>query len=105
MLVGAEPVSCTADRIDPPRMQAQLVAQPLDVNIDEIRARIEGNAPNLGQKLGARYDLVRVVSKVDQQPELSRGQVERFSRQARPVAETMDLELAELELPDGHGAP
>src|SRR5688500_3768478 len=74
------------------------------MNIDEIRPRIECHPPHLCEELASRDDLVRIVGKVDAQPELTGRQVQRLSRKRRAIAETMNFQCAELELPDGGGS-
>src|SRR5919197_5429610 len=69
-----------ADGLDR-RGRPELLAQAPHTDFDDVRARVEVVAPDLGEETLAAHDLARVEREVVQEPELAVGQV------GRPVLE------------------
>src|SRR5437588_4602545 len=59
----------------------QLLAQTTDADLDDVRARVEVVAPDLGEEALAAHDLARVEGEVVKEPELTVRQI------GRPVLE------------------
>src|SRR5919197_1716532 len=63
-----------ADGLDR-RLRPELLAQPPDADLDDVRARIEVVAPHLGEQALAADDLARVEREVVEETELAVGEV------------------------------
>src|SRR2546421_5578308 len=74
-----------ADGLDR-RFRAELLAQAADADLDDVRARVEVVAPDLGEKTLAAHDLARVEGEVVEEPELTVGEIGRpvLERRAPP---------------------
>src|SRR5919206_3666065 len=74
-----------ADGLDR-RLRAELLAQAAHADLDDVRARVEVVAPDLGEQALAAHDLARMEREVVQEPELSVGEVGRavLERRAPP---------------------
>src|SRR2546423_12385653 len=64
----SNPIPRVADGLD--RGGAELLAQPADADVDDVRARVEVVAPYLGEEPLAADDLARVQHEVVQEAEL-----------------------------------
>src|ERR1700683_5691325 len=73
--VEAQAVAGPADGLD--QRLAQLSAQVADVDVDEVRARIEVHVPGHGQPLLPGHNLARVADERLQEREFPGGQAER----------------------------
>src|ERR671931_162302 len=69
---GDESIAAMPDRFD--RVRAELLAQPPDAHLDDVRARVEVVAPDVREQPLAAHDLALVQNEVVQQPELAVGQ-------------------------------
>src|SRR5919197_2383632 len=80
-----KPVPRVADGLDR-RLRPELLAQTADADLDDIRARVEVVAPDLGEQTLAAHDLARVEREVVEEPELAVRQIGRplFERRAPP---------------------
>src|SRR5919201_1450658 len=67
-------VSRVADGLNR-RLRAELFAQPAHADLDDVRARVEVVAPDLGEQPLAAHDLARVEREVVQEPELAIRQI------------------------------
>src|SRR5437764_14640619 len=65
-----------ADGLDR-RVGAELLPQPANADLDDVRAGIEVVAPHLGEQALAADDLARVLQEVVQEAELAVGEVGR----------------------------
>src|SRR2546423_11094964 len=74
-------ISSVADGVDR-RVRPQLLPQPADADLDDVRARVEVVAPDLREETLPADDLARVEREVVQEAELPIGEV------GRPVVET-----------------
>src|SRR5207244_10401546 len=63
-----------ADGLDR-RFRPELLAQAADADLDDVGARIEVVAPDLGEEALAAHDLARVEREVVEEPELAVGEV------------------------------
>src|SRR4051794_9106471 len=68
-LRGREPISHIAYRLD--RIRAELLAQPADAHLDDVRTRVEVVAPDGFEELFAADDLVRMADEMVEEPELA----------------------------------
>src|SRR5947208_4502998 len=87
--LGSKPVPHVTDGLD--RSRPELLPQPADADIDDVRARVEVIAPDIGEQLLAADDLAAMAYEVVEQPELAVGQVGR--RVARASAPPREIEL------------
>src|SRR2546423_4894457 len=80
-----KPVPRVADGLNR-RFRAELLAQAADADLDDVRARVELVAPDLGQQALAAHDLPRVAREVVEEPELAVRQIGRpvLERRAPP---------------------
>src|SRR5438270_12420591 len=56
-------------------VRPELLAQSADADVDDVRARVEVVAPDLGEQALAAHDLARVEDQVVEEPELAVGEV------------------------------
>ena len=91
---GREAVADRAQRVDRRRAagQLELAPQVADVDLDDVRARVEVVAPHGAEDLLARERLVGMAQEVGEQVELARGQA-----QLDAVARDLAAEQVELD--------
>src|SRR2546422_10211284 len=69
----SNPIPRVPDGLD--RLGAELLAQAADADVDDVRARVEVVAPDLGEQALAAHDLAGVQHQVLEEPELAVGEV------------------------------
>src|SRR5919106_3954878 len=94
-LASLEAVARAADGLD--HVSAQLLAERVDVDVDDVRRRIERVAPHVGQQLSATQNLAGVAKKRLEQRELTGGELDRPAVDRRPPRPEIDSYLAGLE--------
>src|SRR6266567_5927853 len=85
----SKPVASMANRFDR-RAGPELLAQPADADVDDVRARIEVVTPYLGEQPLAADDLARALEQAMEKLELAVGEIDD------PFAE-LDLAPREVE--------
>src|SRR5437763_986430 len=73
------------------RGRPQLLAQPPDANLDDVRARIEVVPPDIGEQLLTTADLAVMPREMPEQLELAVGQVGHVT--ADPCGAPCEVEL------------
>src|SRR5690349_12438147 len=83
----AEAVAHLAHRLDVPAVD--LAAQAADVHLEHVAARVEAEAPDVGEELVASADLARAAHEVAEKDELSLRQ----GGAAVPVVQDTSMEV------------
>src|ERR671937_1818232 len=80
-----------ADGLDR-RVRPELLAEAADAHLDDVRARVEVVAPDLGEEPLAAHDLARVEREVVEEPELAVGEVGRAVLQRRAAPREVECQ-------------
>src|SRR5689334_18841789 len=75
----------------------QLAAEPADVDVDDVGARIEVIVPDLLEQHGAGYDPPFVASEIFEKQILSRLEVQLLAVALHRARERIDFEIADRE--------
>src|SRR5207248_913613 len=92
----SKPVTDISHRLDR-RLGPELAAQATDRDVDDVRARVEVVAPDLGQQALAADHLASVLRQMMEQPELAVGELARLRADASFAAGVVDHERAHAE--------
>src|SRR3989440_4490418 len=79
------------------RLGAELLPQPADADVDDVRARVEVVAPDLGEQALATHDLAGVQNQVMEEPELAVGEVGDPVAEERLAPREVDTQPARLD--------
>src|SRR5919202_5276431 len=91
-----KPVPRVADGLDR-RLRPELLAQPADAHLDDVRARVEVVAPHLGEQALAADDLAWVEREVVEEAELAIRQISRAVLQVRPPPREVEGQPADAD--------
>src|SRR5712691_6537966 len=77
------------------RIRAELLAQPADAHVDDVRSRIEVVAPHIGEQPFAAHNFAGMKDEMVEQPELARGQLRRPTVEPRLVTREIQYEATD----------
>src|SRR5437879_421243 len=73
--LGRKAIPDVTDGLD--RTRTELLPQPADADVDDVRTGVEVITPDVGEQLLAADDLAAMADEMVEQPELAVGQVGR----------------------------
>src|SRR5581483_7180499 len=91
-----QPVTRMSHRFDRP-VRPELLAEPPDAHVDDVRPRVEAVPPHLGEEPLAAHHLARVRDEVIQQPEFAVGQIRGRRADRRAAARQVEVEVSDAE--------
>src|SRR6478672_10677123 len=92
----SKPVSGMANRFDR-RARPELLAQPADADVDDVRARIEVVTPDLGKQPLTADDLARALEQAMEKLELAVGEIDDAFAEPGLAPREIECDFAGLE--------
>src|SRR5690348_10059718 len=80
-------------------LDRQLLPQTIDIDLDQIRFRIEVDVPDMFENLGSRYAFRRARHEELEQSKLFRGQRDRYAGPRNPALMAIHLQVAVAKQP------
>src|SRR5438105_2990702 len=95
--LGRKAIPHVTDGLD--RSRPELLPQPADADVDDVRARVEVIPPDIGEQLLAADSLAAMADEMVEEPELTVGEVGRRPAGANAASREIELEWTDPQDP------